>query len=49
VVASELTRSLSNEILVKLHKEFGPDFLPIEALPIKNRFLNKYLEMFSKT
>jgi hypothetical protein len=26
VVASELARSLSNEILVKLHKEFGPDF-----------------------
>ncbi len=30
----ELARSVSNEILGKLHKEFRPDFLLVEALPI---------------
>ncbi len=39
--AMELARSLSNEILGKLHKELRPIFLLIEALPIKHRFIKK--------
>jgi hypothetical protein len=46
VGAMELARSLSNEILGKLRKEFSPDFLLIEALPINNRFLKRNVEIF---
>jgi hypothetical protein len=46
VGAMELARSLSNEILGKLRKEFRPDFLLIEALPINNRFLKRNVEIF---
>jgi predicted glycosyltransferase len=44
--AKELALSISNEILGKLYKEFRPDiFLLMEALPIGNRFLKKYIEV----
>jgi hypothetical protein len=45
VGAMELARSLSNEILGKLQKEFRPDFSLVEALPIDN-ILKKYILKF---
>jgi predicted glycosyltransferase len=42
--AMDLARSLSNDILGKLCKEFRPDFFIVEALPIGNRFLKNILK-----